>query len=109
MNRREFIHVTAGAAVAASTAPRLAAQAQRTGSVGANDRVRLAIIGSGWSRQPGAHVVFEGAEQHVRRRVRRVQGAARLHRPALCPATARRSTATKTIAASSTVRTSMRS
>ena len=47
MNRREFMHVTAGAAVAASTIPRLAAQAQRTGSLGANERVRLAIIGSG--------------------------------------------------------------
>ena len=47
MNRREFMHVTAGAAVAAVDRPRLAAQAQRTGSVGANERVRLAIIGSG--------------------------------------------------------------
>ncbi len=40
MNRREFIHLTAGVAVAASAGPRLAAQAQRTGSLGANERVR---------------------------------------------------------------------
>ena len=47
MNRREFMHLTAGAAVGTSTIRRLAAQAQRTGSLGANERVRLAIIGSG--------------------------------------------------------------
>ena len=47
MNRREFIHVTAGVAAAAAAGPHVAARVQRTASVGANDRVRMAIIGSG--------------------------------------------------------------
>ena len=62
-------------------APPVAARAQRTAVVGANDRVRMAIIGSGSSRQSGADVVCAGAEQRLRRRVRRVQGATRRHRP----------------------------
>jgi predicted dehydrogenase len=46
MNRRQFLQTTAGAAVVSTTRP-LLARAQSGGVVGANDRVRLAIIGSG--------------------------------------------------------------
>ena len=46
MNRRSFIQMTAGAALA-STARPLTARARQTGPVGANDRLRMAIIGSG--------------------------------------------------------------
>lgn len=47
MNRRTFIEVTAGAALAAGAKPMAAARARQTGPVGANDRVRMAIIGAG--------------------------------------------------------------
>ena len=47
MNRRSFIHLTAAAAVAAASKPLVAARAQRSGPIGANDRVRLGIIGAG--------------------------------------------------------------
>ena len=46
MNRRQFLQTTAGAAAASATRP-LLARAQSGGVVGANERVRLAIIGSG--------------------------------------------------------------
>ena len=47
MNRREFIHVTAGGCRSRGGRGLGGGRGQRTGSVGANDRVRLAIIGSG--------------------------------------------------------------
>jgi predicted dehydrogenase len=47
MNRRTFIQMTAGAAVAAASKPIVAARPQQTGPIGANDRVRMAIVGSG--------------------------------------------------------------
>jgi predicted dehydrogenase len=46
MNRRQFIQTSAAAAAAAAAHP-LMGSAQSGGVVGANDRVRLAIIGSG--------------------------------------------------------------
>ena len=46
MNRRQFIQTSAAAAAAAAARP-LMGSAQSGGVVGANDRVRLAIIGSG--------------------------------------------------------------
>ena len=46
MNRRQFLQTTAGAAAASAARP-LLARAQSGGVVGANERVRLAIIGSG--------------------------------------------------------------
>jgi predicted dehydrogenase len=47
MNRREFLQTTAGAAALSAVRPLSAARAQRSGVVGANERVRMAIIGSG--------------------------------------------------------------
>jgi predicted dehydrogenase len=47
MNRRTFIEMTAGAALAATARPIVAARQQRTGPIGANDRIRMAIIGTG--------------------------------------------------------------
>jgi predicted dehydrogenase len=47
MNRRTFIQVTAGAAVASVSKPLVAAKPRQAGPIGANDRVRMAIIGSG--------------------------------------------------------------
>jgi len=52
MDRRVFIQGTAGAAVASTVAPKTRAQ----GAVGANDRVRLAVIGvngRGWDHVQG--------------------------------------------------------
>jgi predicted dehydrogenase len=46
MNRRTFLQTTAGAAVISAAQP-LFGSARQRGVVGANDRVRLAIIGSG--------------------------------------------------------------
>lgn len=46
MNRRQFIQTTAGAA-AASVARPLFARGQSRGVIGANDRIRMAIVGSG--------------------------------------------------------------
>lgn len=47
MNRRTFIELTAGAALTAGARPMVAARARQAGPVGANDRVRMAIIGAG--------------------------------------------------------------
>jgi predicted dehydrogenase len=47
MNRREFLTTTGGALTAAAARPLAAARAQTRGPVGANERIRLAIIGSG--------------------------------------------------------------
>lgn len=47
MNRRSFIQMTAAAAVGAAARPVVAAKAQRTGPIGANDRIRMAVIGTG--------------------------------------------------------------
>jgi predicted dehydrogenase len=46
MNRRTFLHTALGAAASAAAAMPAAA-ARRQGPVGANDRIRLAVIGSG--------------------------------------------------------------
>ncbi len=46
MDRRTFLQTTVGAAVAAA-GPMLAARTQRTGPIGANDRIRLGVIGCG--------------------------------------------------------------
>jgi predicted dehydrogenase len=47
MNRRSFIQMTAAAAVGAAATPVVAARPQRTGPIGANDRVRMAVVGTG--------------------------------------------------------------
>jgi hypothetical protein len=47
MDRRSFIQLTAGAAVGAAARPMVAARPQRTGAIGANDRVRMAVVGAG--------------------------------------------------------------
>lgn len=47
MNRRTFIQMTAGAAVASASKPIVAARPRQTGPVGANERVRMAVIGAG--------------------------------------------------------------
>ncbi len=47
MNRRTFIQMTAGATVASASKPLVAARPQQTGPIGANERVRMALIGSG--------------------------------------------------------------
>ena len=47
MNRRQFLESSAALAAAAAAVRPLAARGQTSGVVGANDRVRLAIIGSG--------------------------------------------------------------
>ena len=47
MNRRTFIQMTAGAAMASASKPLVAARPQQTGPVGANERVRMAVIGTG--------------------------------------------------------------
>ncbi len=46
MDRRAFLHTTIGAAAAAA-GPIVAATPQRTGPIGANDRIRLGVIGCG--------------------------------------------------------------
>lgn len=47
MNRREFLQTTAGVAAATTARPLFAARPQMTGPVGANERIRMAIIGAG--------------------------------------------------------------
>jgi predicted dehydrogenase len=47
MNRRTFLQQAIGTAAFAATAPALDMKARGTGVLGANDRVRMAIIGSG--------------------------------------------------------------
>jgi predicted dehydrogenase len=47
MNRRTFIQMTAGAAVVSASEPLARARPRQSGPVGANDRVRFAIIGAG--------------------------------------------------------------
>ena len=47
MNRRTFIQMTAGSVVASASRPRMAAKPQTTGPIGANERIRMAIIGTG--------------------------------------------------------------
>jgi predicted dehydrogenase len=46
MDRRTFLHTTVGAAALAAT-PIVGARPQRTGPIGANDRIRLGVIGCG--------------------------------------------------------------
>jgi len=46
MDRRAFLHTTIAAAAAAA-GPIVAAKPQRTGPIGANDRIRLGVIGCG--------------------------------------------------------------
>lgn len=47
MERRDFLHLAIAAAVARETRPLLAARQQATGPVGANNRIRAAIVGCG--------------------------------------------------------------
>jgi predicted dehydrogenase len=47
MNRRTFLQSTVGAAAAASVSMRSVAATRQSGPVGANDRIRMAIIGCG--------------------------------------------------------------
>lgn len=61
MDRRSFIHFTAGAAVTAAARP-LFAGMQSSGPIGANDRVRMAIIGSG-NRGNEVLTAFQEAKQ----------------------------------------------
>src|SRR5438128_2054779 len=46
MNRRTFLTTTVGVAAASAARP-LFAESQRTGPIGANDRIRLGVIGCG--------------------------------------------------------------
>lgn len=47
MKRRDFLHLAMAAAAASQTRPLFAARSQASGPVGANERVRAAIIGCG--------------------------------------------------------------
>jgi predicted dehydrogenase len=47
MNRRAFLEMTAAAAMTTAAKPLFAARPQTSGPVGANERIRMAIIGSG--------------------------------------------------------------
>ena len=47
MKRRDFLHLAVGAAAAAQARPLFAIRPQQSGPVGANDRIRSAIIGCG--------------------------------------------------------------
>jgi predicted dehydrogenase len=47
MKRRDFLHLAVGAAAASRYRPLFAARPQQSGPIGANDRIRSAIIGSG--------------------------------------------------------------
>lgn len=47
VNRRDFLHTAIAAAAAARVRPLLAASPQRTGAIGANDRIRVGLIGCG--------------------------------------------------------------
>jgi predicted dehydrogenase len=47
MDRRTFLQAAVGAATAAAATPIVSARLQRTGPIGANDRIRLAVIGCG--------------------------------------------------------------
>ena len=47
MKRRDFLHLAVGAAALGSSTPMLAARPQQTGPIGANNRIRSALIGAG--------------------------------------------------------------
>ncbi len=47
INRRDFLHAAIAAAAAAQARPSLAASPQRTGVAGANERIRVGLIGCG--------------------------------------------------------------
>lgn len=47
MKRRDFLHLTVGAAAVGASKPMLAAKPQQTGPIGANNRIRSALIGAG--------------------------------------------------------------
>ena len=47
MKRRDFLHLAVGAAALGSPTPMLAARPQQTGPIGANNRIRSALIGAG--------------------------------------------------------------
>lgn len=47
MKRRDFLHLTVGAAAVGASRPMIAAKPQQTGPVGANNRIRAALIGAG--------------------------------------------------------------
>ena len=62
LTRRDFLKTSAGVAAAAYIAPTLLSAAERKRSIGANDRLRIGIIGCG-SRGRDAHM--EGIHNHV--------------------------------------------
>jgi predicted dehydrogenase len=64
MNRRSFIHMSAAATVSAVAKP-LVALAQRRGPIGANDRVRMGIIGAGNRGNEVITSFEEGKHAHV--------------------------------------------
>ena len=47
MKRRDFLHLAVGAAALGSSKPMVAARPQQTGPIGANNRIRSALIGAG--------------------------------------------------------------
>jgi len=47
MKRRDFLHLAVGAAAVGSAGPMVAAKPQQTGPIGANNRIRSALIGAG--------------------------------------------------------------
>jgi predicted dehydrogenase len=47
MKRRDFLHLTVGAAAVGAARPMIAAKPRQTGPIGANNRLRSALIGAG--------------------------------------------------------------
>lgn len=62
MPRRDFLKTTAGLALGVAASPRTLSAAERRRSVGANDRIRIGVIGCG-DRGRNAHM--EGIHRHV--------------------------------------------